>query len=261
MLSRLATQYARHPISVLRHSRRIFPLHPSRRLTDLSKRPLTRPRYGRFWPLTITCAVISAGIPIGYILYRDLTDPKEENFDDNTESVSQSELDTLLAQTQHLLNSELYLNRSSVFFVPIRLFFRTLKLILIFTPVLIFYFYQEKFAPHLFDKWCFTLKRSVLFIFIKKRFQSLPSEPLNTAVLVLSNSGNGWRHGLIYFLLDSVRYSTNFIRMHQHIPNGQHENYYTKIIFTSNRHRNFLGNHWLVGLLPRFIDAKSETKI
>jgi aarF domain-containing kinase len=131
-------------------------------LSQLPRSGQIRPWYRRFWPLTITFTAVSAGIPIGYIIYRDFLrdQSSEENFDENSESVSQSELDTVLSQTQQLLNSELYLNRSSAFIVPIRLFFRTLKLIIIFTPVLIFYFFQDKFAPQLYEKWCFTLKKS-----------------------------------------------------------------------------------------------------
>jgi hypothetical protein len=161
MLSRAAIQLTRcRPIS-LRNPRLIYLSQPFRRLSELSRRSLTRPWYRRFWPVIIT---VSAGIPIGYIIYRDFLQDQlwwnksEENFDKNTESVSQSELDTLGTQTQQLLNAELYLNRSSAFIVPIRLFFRTLKLIIIFTPVIIFYFFQDKFAPRLYEKWCFMLK-------------------------------------------------------------------------------------------------------
>jgi hypothetical protein len=155
-------------IPLVRNSRLRFPSQPYRRLFELPRRGQIRPWYRRFWPLTITFTAVSAGIPIGYIIYRDFLRDQlwmnkdkssEENFDENTESVSQSELDTLLSQTQQLLNSELYLNRSSAFTVPIRLFFRTLKLIIVFTPVLIFYFIQNKFAPQWYEKWCSTLKR------------------------------------------------------------------------------------------------------
>jgi len=161
MLSRAAIQLTRcRPIS-LRNPRLIYLSQPCRRLSELSRRSRIRPWYRRFWPVIIT---VSAGIPIGYIIYRDFLQDQlwwnksEENFDKNTESVSQSELDTLGTQTQQLLNAELYLNRSSAFIVPIRLFFRTLKLIIIFTPVIIFYFFQDKFAPRLYEKWCFMLK-------------------------------------------------------------------------------------------------------
>jgi hypothetical protein len=172
MFSRIATHLTRCGSISLRNSRLIYPLNPCRRLFELPRRGQIRPWYRRFWPLTITLTVGSASIPIGYIIYRDFlrdqlwmnrNKSSEENFDENTESVSQSELDTLISQAQQLLNSELYLNRSSIFIVPIRLFFRTLKLIIIFTPVIIFYFFQNKFAPQLYEKWCFTLKRSVFF--------------------------------------------------------------------------------------------------
>jgi hypothetical protein len=168
MLSRVAIHLTRCGSISLRNPRLISPSHPCRRLLGLSRSGQIRPWYRRFWPLTITFTAVSAGIPIGYVIYRDfLRDhlwmnkdkSAEETFDENTESVSQSELDTLISQTQQLLNSELYSTRSSAFIVPIRLFFRTLKLIIIFTPVIIFYFFQNKFAPQLFEKWCFTLKR------------------------------------------------------------------------------------------------------
>jgi hypothetical protein len=168
MLSRVAIQLTRCGSIPLRNSRLITPSQPCRRLFELPRRGQIRPWYRRFWPLIITSTIVSAGIPIGYILYRDFlrdqiwlnrNQSSDESFDENTESVSQSELDTLLAQTQELLNSELYLNRSSAFIVPIRLFFRTLKLIIIFTPIIIFYFFQNKFAPRFYDQWCFTLKR------------------------------------------------------------------------------------------------------
>jgi hypothetical protein len=161
MFSRVAIHLARCGSISLRNPGLIYPLHPCRRLLGLSRSSQIRPWYRRFWPLTITFTAVSAGIPIGYVIYRDFIRDKssEETFDENTESVSQSELDILLSQTQQLLNSELYSNRSSVFIVPIRLFFRTLKLIIIFTPVIIFYFFQDKFAPQLYEKWCFTLKR------------------------------------------------------------------------------------------------------
>lgn len=153
MLSRVATSFIR--------SSSISPSHISRRLSELSRRVQIRPWYRRFWPLTIAVSAATASIPVGYILYCDYFQSQvpEENFDENTESVPQSELDNLLSQTQNLLNSELYLNRSSTLLVPIRLFFRTIKLMIIFTPVVIFYFIQAKFAPQLFDKWCYTLKR------------------------------------------------------------------------------------------------------
>ena len=153
MLSRVATSFIR--------SSSISPSHISRRLSELSRRVQIRPWYRRFWPLTIAVSAATASIPVGYILYCDYFQSQvpEENFDENTESVPQSELDNLLNQTQNLLNSELYLNRSSTLLVPIRLFFRTIKLMIIFTPVVIFYFIQAKFAPQLFDKWCYTLKR------------------------------------------------------------------------------------------------------
>ena len=108
------------------------------------------------------------GIPAGYLIYRHVLYDQiwnsektlfEENFDENSESVSQSELDSLLSQTQQLLDAELYSTRSSTFLVPLRLFFRTIKLILVFTPVITFYFIQDKFAPDLYEKWCLTLKR------------------------------------------------------------------------------------------------------
>ena len=161
MLSRVATSFIRSGSISLRNSRLISPSNISRRLSELSRRGQIRPWYRRFWPLTLTVGVATASIPVGYILYRDYFQSQlpAESFDENTESVSQSELDNLLNQTENLLNSELYLNRSSTILVPIRLFFRTLKLIIIFTPVAIFYFIQDKFAPHLFDKWCYTLKR------------------------------------------------------------------------------------------------------
>ncbi|CAF3547727.1 unnamed protein product [Adineta steineri] len=171
MFSRVAIHLTRCNSASLRSSRLVLPSHPYRRLFELPRRGQIRPWYRRFWPLTIAFTVVSTGIPIGYIVYRDLLQESwmkkdktsEENFDENSESVSQSELDTLLSQTQQLLNSELYLNRSSAFIVPIRLFFRTLKLVIIFTPVIIFYFIQDKFAPHLYEKWCFTLRRSFEF--------------------------------------------------------------------------------------------------
>ncbi|CAF0814694.1 unnamed protein product [Adineta steineri] len=171
MFSRVAIHLTRCNSASLRSSRLVLPSHPYRRLFELPRRGQIRPWYRRFWPLTIAFTVVSTGIPIGYIVYKDLLQESwmkkdktsEENFDENSESVSQSELDTLLSQTQQLLNSELYLNRSSAFIVPIRLFFRTLKLIIIFTPVIIFYFIQDKFAPHLYEKWCFTLRRSFEF--------------------------------------------------------------------------------------------------
>jgi hypothetical protein len=161
MLSRAAIQLVRCSSISLRNSRHIYSSHPCRRLSELSRRGQIRPWYRRFWPVTIT---VCTGIPIGYIIYRDFLrdqlwpNKTEENFDNNTEAVPQSELDTLITQTQQLLNSELYLNRSSMIIVPIRLFFRTLKLIIIFTPVLIFYFFQDKFAPQLYEKWCFLLR-------------------------------------------------------------------------------------------------------
>lgn len=164
MFSRLAIRLTRCGSIPLRNHRLILSSHPYRRLFELPRRGQIRPWYRRFWPLTITFTVVSTGIPIGYIIYRDFRQNqlwmnKDENVDENTESVSQSELDILLLQTQHLLNSELYLNRSSTFIVPIRLFFRTLKLIIVFTPIIIFYFFQNKFAPQLYEKWCFTLLR------------------------------------------------------------------------------------------------------
>ncbi|CAF0723054.1 unnamed protein product [Rotaria sordida] len=169
MLSRVALHLTCRGSLCLRNTRLIFPSNPYRRLFELPRRGEIRPWYRRFWPLTITFTIVSAGIPICYIIYRDFPRIQlwinkdklsQENFDENTESVTQSELDTLLSQTQQLLNSELYLNRSSAFIVPIRLFFRTLKLIIVFTPLIIFYFYQDKFAPHLYEKWCFALRRS-----------------------------------------------------------------------------------------------------
>ncbi|CAF1356618.1 unnamed protein product, partial [Adineta ricciae] len=164
MLPRITSHLVRYSSAYIRHSRLVLRSPSHRYLSKLPRHGHIRPWYRRFWPLTIT--VVSAGIPIGYVIYGNYlfpliqADRKEENIDENTESVPQSELDKLLSQTQHLLNSELYTNRSSAFLVPIRLFFRTLKLIVIFTPVLIFYFYQDKFAPYLYEKWCFTLRRS-----------------------------------------------------------------------------------------------------
>jgi hypothetical protein len=132
MFSRISIHLTRCGSISLRNHRLALPSHSYRRLFELPRRGQIRPWYRRFWPLTITFTVISAGIPIGYIIYRDFLQDQlwinknkssKENFDENTESVSQSELDTLLSQTQHLLNSELYLNRTSAFIVPIRLFF------------------------------------------------------------------------------------------------------------------------------------------
>jgi hypothetical protein len=164
MFSRVAIPLIRCSSSSLRNPRLIFPSHPYRRLFELPRRGSLRPWYRRFWPLTIAFTTASAGISIGYIIYRDQiwtnnNTSSEENFDENSESVPQSELDTLISQSEHLLNSELYLNRSSSFIVPIRLFFRTIKLIIVFTPVIIFYFIQDKFAPRLYEKWCRALKR------------------------------------------------------------------------------------------------------
>lgn len=161
MLSRVVIHLIRRGSISVRNPRLTSPLYPCRHLSQLVQPGKIRPWYRRFWPLTITFTAVSAGIPVSYIIYRDFfrNQSSEENFDENTESVSQSKLDTLIAQTQQLLNAELYLNRSSTFIVPIRLFFRTLKLIIIFTPVIIFYFFQNKIAPQLYEKWCFTLKR------------------------------------------------------------------------------------------------------
>ena len=165
MLFRLGFRLAGGSSVLLRTSR---PIRPSRHLFELPRRGQVRPWYRRFWPLTITLTAASASIPLGYIIYRDVLpnqhwlhkdDLAEESFDQNSESVSQSELDTLLQQTQELLNSELYSTRSSSIIVPLRLFFRTLQLLVVFTPVIIFYFIQDKFAPHLYERWCFTLKR------------------------------------------------------------------------------------------------------
>lgn len=150
MLCRLAIQCARRQTLNLRHCRR---------LTHVA----VRPWYRRVWPIAV--GLVSASLPISYIIYQNSigfnknNKFEEEDFDHNSESVSQSELDRLLTQTEQLLNSELYQNRSSIVLVPLRLFFRTVKLIIIFTPVLIFYIYQHKFAPHRFDQWCFFLKR------------------------------------------------------------------------------------------------------
>ncbi|CAF2381967.1 unnamed protein product [Rotaria sp. Silwood2] len=169
MFFRVAIHLTRRGSLCLRNPRLISPSNPYRRLFELPRRGEIYPWYRRFWPLTIAFTVVSAGVPIGYIIYRDFSEiqlwinqgkSSEENFDENTESVTQNELDKLLLQTQQLLNSELYLNRSAAFIVPIRLFFRTLKLVIIFTPLTIFYFFQDKFAPHLYEKWCFALKRS-----------------------------------------------------------------------------------------------------
>ena len=107
MFSRLATHVTRCGATSLRNPRLVLPSHPCCRLFELPRRGQIRPWYRRFWPLTITFTVISAGIPIGYIIYRDFLgnqlwmnkDKKsEESFDENTESVSQSELDTLLSR-------------------------------------------------------------------------------------------------------------------------------------------------------------------
>ncbi|CAM4855809.1 unnamed protein product [Rotaria socialis] len=169
MFSRIAAPLTRRGSLFLRTSRLIFPSNSSRRLFELPRHGVIRPWYRRFWPLTIAFTVISAGVPIGYIIYRDSllgqlwfnkAHGSEENFDENSESVAQSELDTLLSQTQQLLDAELYLNRSSAFIVPIRLFFRTIKLVLVFTPLILFYVFQDKFAPQYYEKWCFALKRS-----------------------------------------------------------------------------------------------------
>ena len=115
--------------------------------------------YRRCWPWTMTFIVISAGVPVSYIFYRNLLQHHlwiNKSFVENTESVSQSELDRLRLHTQNLLNIELY---SSNFIIPIRLLFRTFQLIIIFTPILIFYFIQHKFAPQFYRTWCFTLRR------------------------------------------------------------------------------------------------------
>lgn len=161
MLSRLTNPLIRCGSISLRNSRAIYPSPFVRRLSELPRRGLIRPWYRRFWPLTIAITAASASVPISYIIYRDFFQIQlpNEDFDENSESVSQSELDNLRNQTENLLNTELYLHRSSAIIVPIRLFFRTIKLLIIFTPVVIFYFIQNKFAPHLFDKWCYTLKR------------------------------------------------------------------------------------------------------
>lgn len=161
MLSRLTIPLIRCGSIPLRNSRLICPSSFSRRLSELPRHGLIRPWYRRFWPLTIAFTAASASVPIGYIIYRDFFQIQlpNEDFDQNSESVSQSELDNLRNQTQDLLDTELYLNRSSSFIVQIRLFFRTIKLLIIFTPVVIFYFIQNKFAPQLFDKWCYTLKQ------------------------------------------------------------------------------------------------------
>lgn len=164
MYSRLGVQLTRCGSSSLRRSRLILCSQPVRCLFELPRRGQLRPWYRRFWPL----AIGSVGIPASYLIYRHVLYDQiwnsektlfEENFDENSESVSQSELDSLLSQTQRLLDAELYSTRSSTFLVPLRLFFRTIKLILVFTPVITFYLIQNKFAPHLFEKWCLTLKR------------------------------------------------------------------------------------------------------
>ncbi|CAF0877705.1 unnamed protein product [Rotaria sp. Silwood1] len=169
MFSRVTIHLTRRSSLCFHNPRLILPSNSYRHLFELPRRGKIRPWYRRFWPLTIAFSVVSAGVPIGYIIYRDFSQIQlwinkgkspEENFDENTESVTQSELDKLLSQTQQLLNSELYLNRSSAFIVPIRLFFRTLKLVIILTPLIIYYFFQDKFAPQLYDKWCFALRRS-----------------------------------------------------------------------------------------------------
>ncbi|CAF0763056.1 unnamed protein product [Rotaria sp. Silwood1] len=169
MFSRVTIHLTRRSSLCFHNPRLILPSNSYRHLFELPRRGKIRPWYRRFWPLTIAFSVVSASVPIGYIIYRDFSQIQlwinkgkspEENFDENTESVTQSELDKLLSQTQQLLNSELYLNRSSAFIVPIRLFFRTLKLVIILTPLIIYYFFQDKFAPQLYDKWCFALRRS-----------------------------------------------------------------------------------------------------
>ena len=164
MYSRAAIHLTRCGSSSLRRSQLILRSHPTRCLFELPRRGQIRPWYRRFWPL----AIASVGLPTGYLVYRNVlydqiwTSEKsslEESFDDNSESVSQSELDSLLSQTQQLLDAELYSTRSSSFLVPLRLFFRTIKLILVFTPVITFYFIQDKFAPQWYERWCLTLKR------------------------------------------------------------------------------------------------------
>jgi hypothetical protein len=115
--------------------------------------------------LTVTLAGTSAVIGLGYMVYRDVAHDRfwpfdsSSSLDDNDESVSQSELDTHRSQAEQLLDAELYRTRSSTLFVPLRLFFRTLKLLIVFTPVIIFYFIQDKFLPRLYERWCLTLKQ------------------------------------------------------------------------------------------------------
>lgn len=168
MFYRVGIHSARRSLLSVCNARPFFYLKPSRKLVNLPNRGVIRPWYRRFWPLTITFTVASASIPVGYIIYKDFLENQlwfndrqapKENFDENSECVTQSELDELLSQTEQLLNAEIYSTRSSNFIVPIRLFFRTLKLIVVFTPLLIFYIFQDKFAPQYYEKWCFALKR------------------------------------------------------------------------------------------------------
>ncbi|CAF0756349.1 unnamed protein product [Didymodactylos carnosus] len=126
------------------------------------QRPSLR-RYKRYTLLT----VIGVGVPLVYLIYtrkwfsffnRKVFDNENEN--NSIESVSQDELDSLGNQTEQILNNELYSTDSFTFLVSIRLFFRTIKLVMIFTPVLIFYYVQLYLFPSLYDKWCTTLKHS-----------------------------------------------------------------------------------------------------
>lgn len=213
-----------HPVSrrsSIYFRQRIF-RENSRQLSELLGRGHVRPWYRRVLPLTIVLSAGASSIPISLFIYRKyfpLDETNEENFDQNSESVSQNELDALLNQTQRLLDQEIYRTRSSAFFVPIRLFFRTIKLIFLFTPVAIFYFIQEKFAPQWFERWCFTLKRSERFSshFSLRSIVSLHLELSNTLDRVSLNLVNGWRRVQISSPINSVRFSMIYIRMLQHI--------------------------------------------
>lgn len=128
------------------------------RTAHISRR-VVRPWYRRLWPLAIGCTVVTTtSLPIGYFIYRNCFHQSLTS-DENTESVSQAELDQILSETERILNDELYSTRSSRIFTCIRLVFRTIELIIIFTPVLIFYLVQDKFAPHFYEAWCFYLKK------------------------------------------------------------------------------------------------------
>ena len=131
-----------------------------RSIAPISRRFLQQNvRRRRLWPVTIGVASATAAIPIGHHWYRLWTDEQKSSTDDQDESVSQAELDLFLDQTQRLLDAEIYQTRSSSFLVPLRLFFRTIKLICVFTPVAIFYFVQNQFFPQFYETWCRTLKR------------------------------------------------------------------------------------------------------